>query len=138
MRGVRSPSRADSYAPPMSRRRLAGIALAAGLAVSACASASDGGDPVPDVESSTEAPARYTYPPPPAAPSGEEPDAAADGAVDRIVDGKIEKFYSQSVLLDQAFIKDDSKTVRDLVNELVAKIGENIKIARFVRFQIGQ
>jgi elongation factor Ts len=58
--------------------------------------------------------------------------------IDRIVDGRVDKFFSESVLLDQAFIKDDSKTVRDLVNELVAKIGENIKIARFVRFQIGQ
>ena len=41
-------------------------------------------------------------------------------------------------MLDQAFIKDDSKTVRDLLNEIVAKLGENIKIARFARFQIGQ
>jgi elongation factor Ts len=61
-----------------------------------------------------------------------------DAVVEKIVDGRIDKFYSESVLLDQPFIKDDSKTVRDLLNELVAKLGENIQIARFARFQIGQ
>jgi elongation factor Ts len=61
-----------------------------------------------------------------------------DKVIDKIVEGRIDKFYSETVLLDQPFIKDDSKTVRDLLNELVAKIGENIKIARFARFQIGQ
>jgi elongation factor Ts len=61
-----------------------------------------------------------------------------DKVIDKIVDGRIDKFYSESVLLDQPFIKDDSKTVRDLLNEIVAKLGENIKIARFARFQIGQ
>jgi len=58
--------------------------------------------------------------------------------IDRIVDGRLDKFYSESVLLDQPFIKDDSKTVRDLLNEVVGKLGENVKIARFARFQIGQ
>ncbi len=58
--------------------------------------------------------------------------------IDKIVDGRLDKYYSESVLLDQPFIKDDSKTVRDLLNELVTKLGENIKIARFARFQIGQ
>jgi elongation factor Ts len=58
--------------------------------------------------------------------------------IDKIVEGRIDKFFSESVLLDQPFIKDDSKTVRDLVNELVAALGENIKIKRFARFQIGQ
>jgi elongation factor Ts len=58
--------------------------------------------------------------------------------IDKIVDGRMDKFYSESVLLDQPFIKDDSKTVRDLLNELVAKLGENVQIARFARFQIGQ
>jgi elongation factor Ts len=61
-----------------------------------------------------------------------------ESVVEKIVDGRIDKFYSESVLLDQPFIKDDSKTVRDLLNELVAKLGENIKITRFARFQIGQ
>lgn len=58
--------------------------------------------------------------------------------LDKIVEGKVEKFYAESCLLDQPFIKDDSKTVLDLLNELIAKLGENIKIVRFARFQIGQ
>jgi elongation factor Ts len=57
--------------------------------------------------------------------------------VEKIVDGRVEKFYSEVCLLDQPFIKDDSKTVRDLLNEIVGKLGENIKIANFARFQIG-
>ena len=61
-----------------------------------------------------------------------------DKIIDKIVDGRLDKFYSESVLLDQPFIKDDSKTVRDLLNELVSKLGENVKVARFARFQIGQ
>lgn len=61
-----------------------------------------------------------------------------EAVIEKIVDGRIDKFYAESVLLDQPFIKDDSKTVRDLLNELVSKLGENIKIARFARFQIGQ
>jgi elongation factor Ts len=58
--------------------------------------------------------------------------------IEKIVDGRIEKYYSEVSLMDQPFIKDDSKTVRDLVNELVSKLGENIKIARFARFVIGE
>ena len=61
-----------------------------------------------------------------------------DKIIDKIVDGRLDKFFSESVLLDQPFIKDDSKTVRDLLNELVSKVGENVKVARFARFQIGQ
>ncbi|MDH3404954.1 MAG: translation elongation factor Ts [Acidobacteriota bacterium] len=58
--------------------------------------------------------------------------------VDKIVDGKMEKFYSQSVLLDQAFIKDPDKTVHQLVTEAVAKMGENIQVRRFSRFKLGE
>ena len=54
------------------------------------------------------------------------------------VDGRLEKYYSEVTLMDQPFIKDDSKTVRDLLTELVGKLGENIKIAKFARFQIGK
>jgi len=57
---------------------------------------------------------------------------------EKIVEGKLEKFYTESCLLDQPFIKDDSKTVLGLLNELISKLGENIKIVRFARFQIGQ
>lgn len=58
--------------------------------------------------------------------------------IEKIVEGKVEKFYTESCLLDQPFIKDDTKAVQGLLNELVAKLGENIKIVRFARFQIGQ
>lgn len=60
-----------------------------------------------------------------------------EAVIDKIVKGRIEKYYTEVSLMDQPFIKDDSKTVRDLLNELVAKLGENIKIARFARYQIG-
>ena len=58
--------------------------------------------------------------------------------IEKIVEGKVEKFYTENCLLDQPFIKDDTKTVQGLLNELIAKLGENIKIVRFARFQIGQ
>ncbi len=57
--------------------------------------------------------------------------------VDRIVEGKMRKFYEEVCLLEQKFIKDDSKTVKDLITEVIAKLGENIKVSRFVRFQVG-
>ena len=58
--------------------------------------------------------------------------------IEKIVEGRVEKFYTENCLLDQPFIKDDSKTIHDLLNEVISKLGENIKIARFARFQIGQ
>jgi elongation factor Ts len=58
--------------------------------------------------------------------------------VDKIVEGKIEKFYSECVLLEQAFIKDPSISVGELVTQRVAKTGENIKVRRFVRFRLGE
>jgi elongation factor Ts len=58
--------------------------------------------------------------------------------IDKIVDGRLEKYFSEVCLLDQPFIKDDSKTVGDLVNEIVSKLGENIHVSKFARFQIGQ
>ncbi len=61
-----------------------------------------------------------------------------DTVIDKIVEGRLEKYYSEVTLMDQPFIKDDSKTVRDLLTELVGKLGENIKIAKFARFQIGK
>jgi len=57
--------------------------------------------------------------------------------MDRIIEGKLSKFYSEHCLLDQPFIKDDEKTVQQLVTEAVAKMGENIVVKRFSRFQIG-
>ncbi len=58
--------------------------------------------------------------------------------LDRIADGKIERYLKDSCLLLQPFIKDSDKTVRDLLTDAVAKIGENIQIGRFVRFAVGE
>ncbi len=57
--------------------------------------------------------------------------------IEKIVEGKLKKFYEEVCLLDQPYIKDPSKTVRDLITEAIAKIGENISIKRFARYQIG-
>jgi elongation factor Ts len=58
--------------------------------------------------------------------------------VDKIVQGRVDKFYAEAALLDQVYVKDNDKKVGDLVNEAIAKLGENIKVARFARFQLGQ
>jgi elongation factor Ts len=58
--------------------------------------------------------------------------------VDKIVDGQINKFYSENVLLEQKFVKDDKKTIEAVQQEIVAKLGENIKIRRFVRYELGE
>jgi elongation factor Ts len=58
--------------------------------------------------------------------------------VDKIVTGRIEKFYAEAALLEQVYVRDNEKKVKDLVNEAIAKLGENIKVARFARFQLGQ
>jgi elongation factor Ts len=56
--------------------------------------------------------------------------------IEKIVQGKINKFYQEFCLLKQLFIKDDKKTVEQLVTEKIAKLGENIQIKRFVYFSI--
>ena len=56
----------------------------------------------------------------------------------KIVDGQIKKWKKEICLLDQPWVKDDKKTIGDLQQELVAKLGENIKIRRFVRFEVGE
>lgn len=61
-----------------------------------------------------------------------------DKVIEKIVEGKLKKFFSEACLLEQPFIKDTDKTVQDLMNELVAKTGENIVIRRFARFQLGE
>ena len=58
--------------------------------------------------------------------------------VDRIVDGKVGKFYAEAVLLEQPFIKDPDKTIGDLLAEKIAKIGENIRVRRFSRYRLGE
>ena len=57
--------------------------------------------------------------------------------VDRIVDGQIKKFIKQSCLLEQEFIKDPDKNVRDVLNEAIVALGENMQVARFARFSLG-
>lgn len=57
--------------------------------------------------------------------------------LDKIVEGKLTKFYSEACLLEQPFVKNPDITVQDLLNGLIAKTGENIVIRRFVRFQLG-
>ena len=68
--------------------------------------------------------------------------AAATGkpanVIEKIVDGKVEKFYGEAVLLEQPFVKNPDQTVAQLVQEKVAKIGENIRVRRFARFKLGE
>ena len=58
--------------------------------------------------------------------------------VDTIVEGKIDKFYSEVCLLEQSFIKDPDKKVLDVVNDAIARLGENIQVRRFARFSLGE
>ena len=56
----------------------------------------------------------------------------------KIVEGKLEKFYQENCLLEQAFIKDPAVMVKDLLAQKIAKIGENMNIRRFTRYQLGE
>ena len=67
--------------------------------------------------------------------AGEEGKPAA--IVEKIAEGAVQKYYKEVCLLEQPFIKDDKKTVQDLLNETIAAIGENMVIGRFVRMQLG-
>ncbi|MEE9169636.1 MAG: translation elongation factor Ts [bacterium] len=60
-----------------------------------------------------------------------------DQIIDKIAQGKLEKFYQEVCLMEQSFIRDPEKTVQDVLTDLRAKIGENIIVRRFQRFQIG-
>ena len=61
-----------------------------------------------------------------------------ENVITKIVDGKMNKFFKENCLLDQPYVRDPDLTVEDVLNELIAKIGENITIRRFVRFQTGE
>lgn len=61
-----------------------------------------------------------------------------DNIADKIVEGKIEKYYEEVCLLEQTYIRDSKVKINDLLQALIGKIGENIKIRRFVRFQLGE
>jgi elongation factor Ts len=60
-----------------------------------------------------------------------------DNVIEKIAEGKLTKWYSETCLLDQPFVKDPDKTIDELRRELVGKIGENIEIKRFCRFRVG-
>jgi len=59
-------------------------------------------------------------------------------AIDKIVEGKLTKFFEDACLLEQPFIKDSSVKVKDILTSMIAKIGENIIVRRFVRYQVGE
>jgi elongation factor Ts len=58
--------------------------------------------------------------------------------IEKIVEGKLGKFYEQVCLLEQPFVRDQDRTVKDVVEEAIAKFGENINVCRFVRFAVGE
>jgi len=58
--------------------------------------------------------------------------------VEKIVEGRLAKFFSEKCLLEQPWIKDDSKTIQDLLTDYITKLGENIKVKRFCRFEVGK
>ncbi len=61
-----------------------------------------------------------------------------DAIVEKMATGKVEKYFKEFVLLEQPFVKDDKKSVQDVLNEAVAKMGENIQVRRFSRFVLGE
>lgn len=58
--------------------------------------------------------------------------------LEKIVEGKLKKFYEENCLLEQPYIRDPNMTVRDLIKQAIAKLGENIRVRRFVRFQLNE
>jgi elongation factor Ts len=58
--------------------------------------------------------------------------------IDKIVEGRIEKFYQNNCLLEQPYVRDPQRSIKDLVTEAIAKLGENIIVRRFVRFRMGE
>jgi elongation factor Ts len=61
-----------------------------------------------------------------------------ENVVDKIVSGKMEKFYEENCLYEQHYIKDESVTIGEMISQAIAKLGENISIRRFVRFKVGE
>ena len=61
-----------------------------------------------------------------------------ENVVEKIIEGKLEKFYEENCLLEQDYIFDDKKKVKDVITEAIAKIGENIQVGRFVRMEVGE
>ena len=61
-----------------------------------------------------------------------------DNVIDKIVEGRLNKFYEEAVLLDQPFVKEEKKTVGELITEKIAKTGEKVSIRRFTRYKMGE
>jgi elongation factor Ts len=61
-----------------------------------------------------------------------------ENVIDRIVNGKMEKFYEENCLYEQHYIKDESVTIGEMITQAIAKLGENISVRRFVRFKVGE
>lgn len=61
-----------------------------------------------------------------------------ENVLDRIVEGKLSAFYQGSVLLEQPYVKDDAKTIQQLLDEVAAKVGEKVAVRRFVRYKLGE
>ncbi|HDK36544.1 MAG TPA: translation elongation factor Ts [Bacteroidetes bacterium] len=61
-----------------------------------------------------------------------------DSIIDKIVEGKLEKYYQEVCLLEQNYIREPENTIKDLLTEIISKLGENIIIRRFVRYQLGE
>ena len=62
----------------------------------------------------------------------------AENFVDKIVEGRVKKYYKEACLLEQPYIRDDKKSVQDLINDQIAVLGENIQVGRFVRMTLGE
>jgi elongation factor Ts len=65
-------------------------------------------------------------------------DGKPEGVIDRIIEGRLEKYYGENCLLDQAYIRDEDRTVAEILQETIAKTGENIGIRRFERWSVGE
>ena len=61
-----------------------------------------------------------------------------ENVIDKIIEGKLNKFFQENCLLEQEYIRDDSKKVKEYISDMVLKLGENIQVKRFVRFEIGE
>ena len=57
---------------------------------------------------------------------------------EKIAQGRLEKFYQEACLMEQSFIKDSGKTIKDLIDEATAKVGEKVSIRRFMRYHLGE
>ncbi len=61
-----------------------------------------------------------------------------EAVINKIVEGKVEKFYAETCLYEQVWVRDPNRTIKDLIGEYVGKLGEKIEVRRFVRFQLGE